>query len=317
MEDQLALLKKERRFDEAMALVEKQLERRPGDRQFRLEKADLVARLGRAEEALRLLSEHPESELGTYHLALKAGLLQHTGWEAEAAELFERLADAPRLSPAVARRVVRYFEERDPDRAVHLSRRLGGDEPEAILLQADALARTDAPAACELLREGLSRYPGHPRLVVRLAELQLGGLPPQEVASELEILLSLQENRGNVALRERRVQALRASGQLEEARTELLECLRLDPGQHYLRANLAYVERDLGHTGAALDLMEELLIENSQDRYVLNAYCKTCRDNGLVNRATAFIGAQSSKRPELKRWWGTLKKVLKAALSET
>jgi predicted Zn-dependent protease len=308
----IAELKREKQYAQALQAVEKLLAAAPDNPAWRLERADLLARTERPEEALRELNALPESRLSAYHLALKAGLLEHAGYSDEARVLFEELAGQPQLAPAVLRRVVRYFERVEPIRAVHLARRAAG--PEALLLEAEALCKNgEFELATELLRDGLSQFPGHPRLLAQLADLQLRGLPPEEVARELHTLLSLEDNRNNLGLRERLVQALRASGELLEARQQLLECLRQSPDNHYFRANLAYVQRDLGETGPALDLMEQLLAEQPGDRYVLHAYYKTCRDAGLGERAREFTRARTEARPELRRWWGTLKKVFKAA----
>lgn len=308
----IAQLKRDKQYDQALEAVEALLATAPDNTAWRLERADLLARSQRPDAALSELNDLPESRLSPYHLALKAGLLEHAGQSEESRALFEELAGYPHLAPAVLRRVVRFFERVDPARAVHLAQRAGG--PDALLLEAEALAKKDEPErAVEVLREGLLQYPGHPRLLAQLAELQLRGLPPSEIARELQTLLSLEDNRSNLVLRERLVQALRSAGELVEARQQLLECLRQSPDDHYFRANLAYVQRDLGETGAALDLMEQLLDEQPGDRYVLHAYFKTCRDAGLVERAREFTRTRTAARPDLRRWWGTMKKVFKAA----
>lgn len=310
--DLVNALKRDKKYAAALMQVENHLVEHGHALPWRLERADLLARLQRPKEALEELNALPEAGLAPYHLALKAGLLEHEGDADQARLLFDDLAGRPVLAPAVLRRVVRYFERVDPTRAVNLAQR--GQGPEALLLEAEALSKAgDLPRATELLRQALLEYPGHPRLLTELADLQLRGLPPAEIAAELQTLLALAENQANVGLRERLVQALRSAGQLDEAREQLLECLRQSPDNHYFRANLAYVQRDLGQTAPALDLMEELLREDPNDRYVLHAYFKTCRDASLAERAAEFIRVQAGRRPELRRWWGTMKKVFKAA----
>ena len=67
----------------------------------------------------------------------------------------------------------------------------------------------------------------------------------------------------------------------------------------------------MGQLDEALDLMEELLLENPADLFVLGAYCKACRDHDRSARAGAFVAEEAKKDPNKRRWWGTLRKVCK------
>jgi tetratricopeptide (TPR) repeat protein len=240
--------------------------------------------------------------------------LEHNHQAEEAADLFEQLANQPHLPPAVLRRVVRHLQAKDPQRAAHLAARHEQQNPEASLLAAQALHKGgQTEEALRALEAAHAAYPAHPGIFALLAELRLSQEPPEVVAEELQNLLSLAEHGPNLALRERLVQALRDSGQLQKAEAELWTCLQQAPNPHYFRANLAYVWRDLGRIDEALGLMEELLEENPNDRFVLNAYCKTCRDHDRAERGGGFIGLQAARDARLKRWWGTWKKVWGAA----
>lgn len=282
------------------------LSQAPGRTSVRWQLADALARLNRPVEAL---AELREDELPPYFSALKAGLLHHTGDTEAARERFEELAARPALTPAVLRRVMRYFEGIDPARAAALAARQQRT-PDAVLAEAEALLKAkQRPEAEKLLRDGLEQFPHHPGLTTELMKLRLEGEPPAVMVEELDALLALSAHRANHGLQNLRVQALRAAGEHGRARDALLEQLDQEPGNHFLRANLSYVLRDLGDLDAALPLMEELLLENPADMFVLNAYFKTCRDHDRRDRASDFVNAQAARDLRLRRWWGTFRKV--------
>ena len=275
-----------------------------------LERAGLLARLQQPQEALRQLEDL--DRWSDYALALKAGLLEHLHQPAESEAIFEELAARPRLQRAAWQRVLKYLQAKDPERAAQWSARTGQHNAEQLQSQAQAQVkaghRQQALATLELAHQ---EFPAHPGVVRDLAMLRLEGEPPEVVVEELDTLLSMRDHQTNVPLRERLVQALREQKDHQRARQELLECLRLGGPSHYLRANLAYVLRDLGQIEEALDQMEALLLENPADQFVLGAYCKTCRDHDRVQRAGAFVAEQANKDPRKRRWWGTFKKVCK------
>ena len=300
-------LKRQGKLQEALEHLE-QLPQR--DSSWVLERAGLLARLQRPQEALSQL-EHLQV-WSDYALALKAGLLEHLRQPAESEAIFEELAARPRLQRAAWQRVMKYLQGRDPERAAQWSARTGQHSAEQLQSQAQAqLQAGHRQAALETLQQAHEEFPAHPGLVRDLAMLRLEGEPPEVVVEELETLLSMQDHARNIQLRERLVQALRELKDYERARQQLLECLSLGGPTHYLRANLAYVLRDLGEIQEALSLMEQLLVENPADQFVLGAYCKACRDHDLVQRAGAFVAQQASQDPRKRRWWGTFKKVCK------
>jgi predicted Zn-dependent protease len=305
-------LRRQGRYQEALQEAERLLEHSASPR-LALERANLLARLGRPQEALLQLETLPPAQLGDYGLALKAGLLEHTGALEESQSLFEDLAQRPHLSPVAWRRVMQYLQKQDPERAAHWAQRHSGEGAEGLQLQAQGLIKAgQTEAALELLQRSLESFPAHPGLMRDFVMLRLHDESPEVVVEELDTLLSMQEHTRNVALRERLVQALRETQQWERARQELLECLRWGGNQHYLRANLAYVLRDMGSLEEALDLMEELLLENPADVHVLGAYFKACREHGAKERAGAFVAEQARQDPRKRRWWGTFKKVFKS-----
>ena len=302
--DRIAELRRQGKLQEALDGLEQLEQPHP------LERANLLARLGRPQEALQCLQQL--DFLSDYGLALKGGLLEHLGQAAESEALFEELSQRPHLGPAAWQRVMKYLEQRDPERAARWAERSPRPNADQLQRQAQALVKAkQEEAALELLERSHEHFPGHPGLLRDLVMLKLKGEPPEVVVEELDTLLSLQDHAHNAALRERLVQALRDLKDFERARQELLLCLRQSGNQHYLRANLAYVLRDMGRIEEALDLMEELLRENPADPFVLGAYCKACREHELVDRAGAFIGMEAQKDPARRRWWGTYRKVCK------
>jgi predicted Zn-dependent protease len=305
--ERVAELRRQGRLQEALELLDEQSRR---DGAWVLERAGVLARLNQPQEALDQLEGL--ERWSDYALALKAGLLEHLGRSAESGTLFEELAGRPHLHPAAWQRVLKYLQATDAERAATWSQRTGQHNADQMMAQAQTqLQAGHKEAALELLERAHHEFPGHPGLLRDLAMLRLEDEPPEVVVEELETLLSMQDHARNVPLRERLVQALRELKQFERARQQLLECLRLGGNQHYLRANLAYVLRDLGELPQALDLMEELLLENPADLFVLGAYCKACRDHELVERAGAFVAEQAKRDPRKRRWWGTFKKVCK------
>lgn len=305
--DTVVELKRQGRLQEALD----QLDRLPPDEPGRvLERAGLLARLNRPQEALTQLEQL--ERWNDYALALKAGLLEHLHRQAESEAIFEELAARPHLQRAAWQRVMKYLQAQDPERASRWAARTGQHNAEQLQSQAQAQLRAGQPeAALETLEQAHHQFPAHPGVVRDLTMLRLEGEPPEVVVEELETLLSMHDHQHNIQLRERLVQALREMKAYEQARQQLLECLRLAGPTHYLRANLAYVLRDLGQTDEALSLMEELLLENPADQFVLGAYCKACRDHGKQERAGAFVAQQAGKDPRKRRWWGTFKKVCK------
>ena len=305
--DTVTELKQQGKLQEALD----QLERLPRSQAgWVLERAGLLARLNRPQEALHQLQDL--DRWSDYALALKAGLLEHLNQTTESEAIFEELAARPRLQRAAWQRVMKYLQAKDPERAAQWSARTGQHNAEQLQSQAQAQIKAghqeQALATLELAHQ---EFPAHPGVVRDLAMLRLEGEPPEVVVEELDTLLSMQDHRANVPLRERLVQALREQKDYARARHELLECLRLAGPSHYLRANLAYVLRDLGEIEEALERMEELLLENPADQFVLGAYFKTCRDHERVERAGAFVAQQAAKDPRKRRWWGTFKKVCK------
>lgn len=302
--ERIAELRRQGKLQEALDCLEQMARPQP------LERATLLARLNRPQEALHSLEQL--HQLNDYALALKAGLLEHLGHKAESEALFEELALRPQLGPAAWQRVMKYLQQRDPARAAHWAERTPRPNADQLQRQAQALLKAkNDEAALEVLERAHEHFPAHPGLLRDLVMLRLKGEKPEVVVEELDTLLSLHEHAHNTVLRERLVQALRDLKDYERARQELLTCLRDSGNQHYLRANLAYVLRDMGQLDEALELMEELLKENPADQFVLGAYCKACRDHDMAARAAAFIGAESQKDPGKRRWWGTYRKVCK------
>ncbi len=302
--ERIAELRRQGKLQEALECLDQLSQPHP------LERANLLARLNRPQEALQSLQQL--QQLNDYGLALKAGLLEHLGDKTESQALFEELAQRPQLGPAAWQRVMKYLQQQDPERAAHWAERTPRPNADQLQGQAQALLKAKQEgAALELLQRAHEDFPAHPGLLRDLVMLRLKGEKPEVVVEELDTLLSLHEHRHNTVLRERLVQALRDLKDFERARQELLTCLRQSGNQHYLRANLAYVLRDMGQIEEALDLMEELLRENPADLFVLGAYCKACRDHEQTPRAAAFIGAEAQKDPGKRRWWGTYRKVCK------
>jgi tetratricopeptide (TPR) repeat protein len=300
-------LKRQGKLQEALEQLERLPQREPG---WVLERAGLLARLNRPQEALSQLEQL--ERWNDYALALKAGLLEHLRQPAESEAIFEELAARPHLQRAAWQRVMKYLQARDPERATQWAARTGQQSAEQLRSQAQAqLQAGHREAALATLEQAHQEFPAHPGVVRDLAMLRLEGEPPEVVVEELETLLSMQDHARNIPLRERLVQALRELKEYERARLQLLECLHLSGPSHYLRANLAYVLRDLGQIPEALSLMEELLVENPADQFVLGAYCKACREHNLVQRAAAFVASQAGQDPRKRRWWGTFKKVCK------
>ena len=307
----VAELRSQGKLQEALREIERLQAMEPHPR-LTLERANLLARLGQPGEALQQLERLNDSELGDYGLALKAGLLEHGGHKEESQAIFEELAQRPHLGAVAKRRVMQYLEHQDPARAARWAERSAGEGADALQLRAHALIKAKQPEeALQLLQQAVETYPAHQGLRRDLVMLRLEGESAEVVVEELDTLLSMQEHRRNVALRERLVQALRESQQWERAREELLECLHWGGNQHYLRANLAYVLRDMGRLEEALELMEELLLENPGDIHVLGAYFKACREHDAKERAGAFVAEQARQDPRKRRWWGTFKKVFK------
>lgn len=302
-------LRRQGRFQEALEEAERLLSAHFSPA-LACQRADLLARLKRPEEALQQLEALPQADLKDVALALKAGLLQHFDRQDEAEVLFEELAQRPHLEPAVQRRVVEYLQKKDPVRAVHLAQR--GEGAPAALLQAETLEKEGRKEeALQVLARAVERYPAHDGLFKQWVMLRLEDQEPAVVVEQLDLLLSMDRHRHNLALRERLVQALRATGELDRARLELLKCLEQSGNQHYLRANLAYVLRDLGQIDSALDLMEQLLHEDPGDSFVLGAYFKACRDHDRKQRAASFVASSAQVDARLRRWWGTFRKVFK------
>lgn len=275
-----------------------------------IERAHLLGRLKRQSEAVSLLEGLSSRERGDYGEAMLAGLLEQLGRQEESDRLFEDLAARPRLAPTVMRRVGQYLQSKDPERAAFWAQRHAS--PEAASQQAQSLLKAgQASQALEVLQKACERYPGHHGLVCEWAMLSLADQPPEVMAEQLETLLSLEEHRDNLKLRERLVQALRDTHQWEKAHQEVLECLRQGGSQHYLRALLAYILRDMGRIDEALQLMQELLLENPADNHVLGAYFKTCREHDCKERAGAFVASQAAKDQRKRRWWGAFKKAFR------
>lgn len=302
--ERVAELRRQGKLQEALELLESL------PQPHSLERATLLARLNRPQEALQALQ--PLHDLSDYGLALKAGLLEHTGHQAHSESIFEELAARPQLGPAAWQRVMKYLQQRDPERAARWAERTPRPQAEQLQSQAQALLKAKSDqAALEVLERAHEHFPAHPGILRDLVMLRLKGEKPEVVVEELDTLLSLHEHAHNTVLRERLVQALRELKDFERARLELLQCLRESGNQHYLRANLAYVLRDMGQLEEALDLMEELLRENPADLFVLGAYCKTCRDHDQIPRAGAFVAEEARQDPSKRRWWGTFRKVCK------
>ena len=308
----VAELRRQGKLQEALQEADRLLAHSPHPR-VALERANLLARLGQTAEAMDQLNALSARDLGDYGLALKAGLLEHSGASEESQTLFEELAQRPHLSPVAWRRVMQYLQQQDPARAAHWAERSAGDGAEALRLRAQALLKAkQKEEALQILQKAVQTYPGHPGLMRDFVMLRLEGEGPEVVIEEIDTLLSMQEHKSNVALRERLVQALRETKQWERARQELLDCLHWGGNQHYLRANLAYVLRDMGSFEEAAELMEELLLENPADIHVLGAYFKACREHDVKERAGAFVAEQARLDPHKRRWWGTFKKVFKS-----
>lgn len=307
--DRIVELRRQGRLEEALAELDFLLLGQTGPA-LTLERAHLLGRLKRQAEAVSLLEGLAPRDRGDYGEAMLAGLLEQLGRAEESESLFEHLAAKPRLAPSVVRRVGQYLQARDPERAALWAQR--HQSPEAASQQAQSLVKSGhVPEALEVLQRACDRYPGHHGLVCEWALLSLADQPPEVVGEQLETLLSLQEHRDNLKLRERLVQALRETRQWEKAHQEVLECLRQGGNRHYLRALLAYILRDMGRIDEALDLMQELLLEDPADNHVAGAYFKTCREHDRKERASAFVATQAAKDPRKRRWWGAFKKAFR------
>jgi len=307
--DRIVELRRQGNLEEALGQLES-LMQGPTTPTMVLEQALLLGRLKRQPEAVRLLEGLAPGSRGDYGDVMLAGLLEHLGRSDESESLFEQLAAKPRLAPAVMRRVGQYLQAKDPERAALWAQR--HDSPEAASQRAQSLLKSGHTSeALEVLQQACERYPGHHGLVCEWALLSLADQPPEVVAEQLETLLSLQEHRHNLKLRERLVQALRDTQQWDRAYQEVLECLRQGGNQHYLRALLAYILRDMGRIDEALSLMQELLLENSADNHVLGAYFKACREHDCKERASAFVATEAAKDPRKRRWWGAFKKAFR------
>lgn len=298
-------LKQQRRYSEALSEIAALRERGQHGAWIDVEEADVLARLERPGQALELLERaRLEAPLGDYAACLMAGLLENSKRLDEAADLFEELAGRPALSPLVAQRVLRYLDRADPDRALQLARRLGSDTPGSALNLIRQLKKAKRPEeALELAESSARRFPEDEFLSRELTVLQLAGESPEDAAAELETRLSLQAHRGNRQLQERLIQAYRKSGNLEAARTLLLECLDKDPHNLYFKSNLAYVLRDLGQIETALDLLEQVMDGGPKEVHAETAYIATCREHNLTGRAAAYI-----RKSGRKHLWGRLRK---------
>ena len=274
--------------------------------------ADCLARLRDPKRALAVLENRLSlQELPEYGQALLAGLLETAERHEEAAPIFDTLAGQPNLTPPVARRVLAHLEKRDLPRAVNLARRLppNGDN---LLQLAKLLIKSELPdEARSVLREGHKRFPEHQMLAREWVMTGLEGLPEEEQIEELRLMLTLAEYRSNIQIKERLIQLCRKHGRLEEARDLLLDCLRQEPRNLYLKSNLGYVHSKLGEIDKALDIFEEVMDEKITDTHVESAYFATCREHDRKQRAADYVASRAGADPRRRRLYGLLKSRLR------
>jgi len=125
--------------------------------------------------------------------------------------------------------------------------------------------------------------------------------PDHEVVSRLTE--ELRKDPANVRLLLDRGERLRSHGDLEAARTDFVEALRIDPGFQPARVRLALVERSSGRTNEALALLDETIRREPDHLLALSARADLRVRSGTPAAALAdydeVIRRSKPARPEL------------------
>ena len=301
-------LKNQRQFELALKEIEALRAEGLTDIDLEVTEADILARMRRLPQALEILERRPRISLSEYGQALLAGLLKESARQEESEAIFEDLAGRPRLPDSVSRRVLKYLEGKDPERAVNFGRRHTQTAESQRALAQSLRKAGQLEEALKVLEEAAQRFPEDEWLVSEHVMARLEGLPPAEVAQELETVLVMKAHQHNAKIKERLAQAYRKTARYPEARTLLLELLEKKPGDCYLTSNLALVVRELGEVERSLDLFEEVLRQEPGSRETLNAYFSTCSKNDKKARAAAYVALRTQEDPSNRSLWGMLKK---------
>ncbi len=326
-------LREQGEFEQAFAEFERALSQAPGNLAIRHDRAIVLDKLGRCDEAVREYRQLHQAGLRSHSLFSNwAGALLDSGQLEEAeAVLREAIAGDPAdpiFQDNLAR--LRWIKTGQADFADEFRRALAA-RPDDVALRmgcADLLRRADQrEASAAMIREGLARSPEHPLLLSALGVLLFEMDEPEEAERILKRALpSLKEN---WAQRENLVSVLLRLNKPEEALSHIDDALAVRPHDQAFLAHHATALGMLGDSGfvqlydfnrmvraydlptppgfSSLSEFNAILCERLRSLHVLSAHPI---DQSLVNGTQTSKGLLESRDPVIRAFLGSVEVVM-------
>ena len=242
--------------------------------------AQLLERLGHRDDALEQYRLRLEAEFDGWDYKRLVGLGVEAGNLSAAEAIFGQWRD---VRPG------------DPDLPLALAeghRRLG-----------------EGARALPLYETVLEMEPGNSFARKQYFRLRLEGAPADAGARELETMLRLPDNRGDVHLMDLLAEKVDDEGDHERAAGLYRRILELRPDSRYFRTRLGFVLSRLGASEAVVELLAPCFEEDPSNRYVTQSLMSAMKRLGRKEEALRLVERSLSRRPDVKQLHGLKRRI--------